>query len=97
MKKQKGPERINIEENNLGINFKKSEQIKNYFNKSSYPWKDDIVTGPLVDNVFIIYVNSKRLKDVIELESLKIINNIEKKLGFSVNSLLVQLQNNQQK
>ena len=97
MKKQKGPERINIEENNLGINFKKSEKIKNYFNKSSYPWKNDIVTGPLVDNVFIIYVNSKRLKDVIELESLKIINNIEKKLGFSVNSILVQLQNNQQK
>ena len=97
MKKQKGPERINIEENSLGINFKKSEKIKNYFNKSSYPWKNDIVTGPLVDNVFIIYVNSKRLKDVIELESLKIINNIEKKIGFSVNSLLVQLQNNQQK
>ena len=97
MKKQKGPERSNIEENSLGINFKKSEKIKNYFNKSSYPWKNDIVTGPLVDNVFIIYVNSKRLKDVIELESLKIINNIEKKLGFSVNSILVQLQNNQQK
>ncbi len=97
MKKQKGPERINIEENSLGINFKKSEKIKNYFNKSSYPWKNDIVTGPLVDNVFIIYVNSKRLKDVIELESLKIINNIEKKLGFSVNSILVQLENNQQK
>ena len=97
MKKQKGPERINIEENSLGINFKKSEQIKNYFNKSSYPWKNDIVTGPLVNNVFVIYVNSKRLQDVIELESLKIINNIEKKLGFSVNSLLVQLQNNQQK
>ena len=77
--------------------LKKSEKIKNYFNKSSYPWKNDIVTGPLVDNVFIIYVNSKRLKDVIELESLKIINNIEKKLGFSVNSILVQLQNNQQK
>tara|TARA_X000001036_G_C20015743_1_gene536408 strand:- start:38 stop:328 length:291 start_codon:yes stop_codon:yes gene_type:complete len=96
LKKQKGPERINIEENSLGINFKKSEKIKNYFNKSSYPWKNDIVTGPLVDNVFIIYVNSKRLKDVIELESLKIINNIEKKLGFSVNSILVQLQNNQQ-
>ena len=97
MKKQKGPERINIEENSLGINFKKSEQIKNYFNKSSYPWKNDIVTGPLVNNVFIIYVNSKRLQDVIELESLKIINNIEKKLGFSVNSILVQFQNNQQK
>ena len=97
MKKQKGPERINIEENSLGINFKKSEQIKNYFNKSSYPWKNDIVTGPLANSVFIIYVNSKRLQDVIELESLKIINNIEKKLGFSVNSLLVQLQNNQQK
>ena len=97
MKKQKGPERINIEENSLGINFKKSEQIKNYFRKSSYPWKNDIVTGPLVNNVFIIYVNSKRLQDVIELESLKIINNIEKKLGFSVNSILVQLQNNQQK
>ena len=97
MKKSKGPERINVEENSLGINFKKSEQIKNYFNKSSYPWKNDIVTGPFVDNVFIIYVSSKRLQDVIELESLKIINNIEKKLGFSVNSLLVQLQNNQQK
>ena len=97
MKKQKGPERINIEENSLGINFKKSEQIKNYFNKSSYPWKNDIVTGPLVNSVLTIYVNSKRLQDVIELESLKIINNIEKKLGFSVNSLLVQLQNNQQK
>jgi len=41
-------------------------------------------------------VNSTRLKDIIELESLKIINNIEKNLGFSVNSVVVQLQNNQQ-
>jgi|TARA_Y200000002_G_C22443087_1_gene563012 hypothetical protein len=96
LKKTKGPKKINIEENNLGINFKKSEEIKNYFAKSSYPWKNDIVTGPFVDDVFIIYVNSQRLQNVIELESLKIINNIEKKLGFSINSLLVQFQNNQQ-
>ena len=96
MKKTKGPKKINIEENNLGINFKKSEEIKNYFAKSSYPWKNDIVTGPLVDDALLIYVNSQRLQNLIELESLKIINSIEKKLVFSINSLLVQFQSNQQ-
>ena len=96
MKQASGPEKINIEENSVGINFKKSEQVKKYFNNSSYPWKDEISSGPVINDSLVIYVDSKRLKDIIELESLKIINNIEKKLGFSVNSIRVELQNSQQ-
>ena len=96
MKQESGPEKINIEENSVGINFKKSEQVKKHLNNSSYPWKDEISSGPVINDILVIYVDSKRLKDIIELESLKIINNIEKKLGFSVNSIRVELQNSQQ-
>ena len=96
MKQTSGPKKINIEENSVGINFKKSEQVKKHLNNSSYPWKDEISSGPVINNTLVIYVDSKRLKDIIELESLKIINNIEKKLGFSVNSIRVELQNSQQ-
>ena len=96
MKQTSGPEKINIEENNVGINFKKSKRIEKHFNSSSYPWKDEISSGPVINDSLVIYVDSKRLKDIIELESLKIINNIEKKLGFSVNSIRVELQNSQQ-
>ena len=76
--------------------FKKSAQVKKHLNNSSYPWKDEISSGPVINDSLVIYVDSKRLKDIIELESLKIINNIEKKLGFSVNSIRVELQNSQQ-
>ena len=96
MKQASGPEKINIEENSVGINFKKSEQGKKHLNNSSSPWKDEIYSGPVINDILVIYVDSKRLKDIIELESLKIINNIEKKLGFSVNSIRVELQNSQQ-
>ena len=96
MKKTSGPEKINIEENSVGINFKKSKQIEKHLTSSSYPWKDEISSGPVINDSLVIYVDSKRLKDIIELESLKIINNIEKKLGFSVNSIRVELQNSQQ-
>ena len=96
MKQRSGPEKINIEENSVGINFKKSEQVKKHLNNSSYPWKEEISSGPVINDSLVIYVDSKRLKDIIELESLKIINNIEKKLGFSVNSIRVELQNSQQ-
>ena len=91
-----GPEKINIEQNNLGINFTKSKLIKRHLSKSSFSWKNEITSGPLINDNLTIYVNSTRLRDIIELESLKIINNIEKNLGFSVNSVVVQLQNNQQ-
>ena len=96
MKKTSRPEKINIEENSVGINFKKSKQIEKHLTSSSYPWKDEISSGPVINDSLVIYVDSKRLKDIIELESLKIINNIEKKLGFSVNSIRVELQNSQQ-
>ena len=72
MKQASGPEKINIEENSVGINFKKSEQVKKHLNNSSYPWKDEISSGPVINDSLVIYVDSKRLKDIIELESLKI-------------------------
>ena len=62
MKQASGPEKINIEENSVGINFKKSEQVKKHLNNSSYPWKDEISSGPVINDILVIYVDFKKTK-----------------------------------
>lgn len=90
------PTKINIERNSLGINFEKSKKIENYFNKNKYSWSNEISIGPVLNNKATIYTESKRVKDIVQLEEQKILIDIEKKLKIKLLSIDVQILNNTQ-
>jgi len=92
----KYPTKINTEKNDLGINFSKSKKIDSYFSKNKYKWSDEISVGPVLNNTSVIYTESSRVKNLIELEEQKILIDIEKKAGVKLISIDVQILNNQQ-
>ena len=92
----KYPTKINAEKNDLGINFSKSKKIDSYFSKNKYKWSDEISVGPVLNNTSVIYTESSRVKNLIELEEQQIIKDIEKKAGVKLISIDVQILNNQQ-
>ncbi len=94
--KNKEPEKINVENNALGIDFSKSKKIKNYFDKNKFLWSKETTPGPVVGVVATLYTTSKRAMDSIKLEEQKILIDIEKKTKIKLNSLDVQIENNQQ-
>ena len=94
--KNKEPEKINVENNTLGIDFSKSKKIKSYFDRSKFLWSEETTPGPVVGEVATLYTTSKRAKDLIKLEEQKILIDIEKKTKIKLNSLDVQIEKNQQ-
>ena len=92
----KYPTKINAEKNDLGINFSKSKKLDSYFSKNKYKWSDEISVGPVLNNTSVIYTESSRVKNLIELEEQKILIDIEKKAGVKLISIDVQILNNQQ-
>ena len=75
---KKDPERINPNTNSLGINFKESKKVENYLTKSHYMWVGDVVTGPVLGETLVIYVDNSRVKKIVELDAQNLIINIEK-------------------
>mgnify|MGYP000107828501 CR=1 FL=1 len=94
--KKKEPEKINVEKNPLGISFLDSKKVKNYFDKNNFLWSKETTPGPVVGSTATLYTTSKRAKDLIEFEEQKILIDIEKKTKIKLNTLDVQIQNNQQ-
>ena len=94
--KNKEPEKINVENNTLGIDFSKSKKIKSYFDKNKFLWSEETTSGPVVGEVVTLYTTSKRAMDLIKLEEQRILVDIEKKTKIKLNSLDVQIENNQQ-
>ena len=94
--KKREPEKINIENNLLGISFSKSKKVKKYFDKKNFLWSKETTPGPVIGSTATLYTTSKRAKDLIELEEQKILIDIEKKTKIKLNTLDVQIQNNQQ-
>jgi len=94
--KNKEPEKINVENNSLGIDFSKSKKIKSYFDKNKFLWSKETTPGPVVGPVATLYTTSKRAMDSIKLEEQKILIDIEKKTKIKLSSLDVQIENNQQ-
>ena len=92
----KYPTKINAETNDLGISFSKSKKIEKYFAKNKYKWSKEIFIGPVLKNKAIIYTESSRVKDLIQLEEQKILIDIEKKSEIKLISIDVQILNNQQ-
>ncbi len=94
--KNKEPEKINVENNSLGIDFSKSKKIKNYFDKNKFLWSKETTPGPVVGGTATLYTASKRAMDSIMLEEQKILIDIEKKTKIKLISLNVEIQKNQQ-
>ena len=92
----KHPTKINAETNDLGISFSKSKKIEKNFSKNKYKWSKGIFIGPVLQNKAVIYTESSRVKDLIQLEEQKILIDIEKKSEIKLLSIDVQILNNQQ-
>jgi uncharacterized iron-regulated protein len=90
---KKDPERINPNTNTLGINFNDSKKIENYITKSHYKWVGDVVTGPVLNDTLIIYVDNSRVKKILELDSQNLIINIEKNTKIKLKNIDVQISN----
>jgi uncharacterized protein YaaQ len=90
---KKDPERINPNTNTLGINFNDSKKIENYITKSHYKWVEDVVTGPVLNDTLIIYVDNSRVKKILELDSQNLIINIEKNTKIKLKNIDVQISN----
>ena len=84
----KEPEKINPNNNSLGINFKNSKKIENYIIKSHYKWVDDVVTGPVLGDTLVVYVDNSRVKKIVQLDEQNLIINIEKNTKISLKNSL---------
>ena len=94
--KNQEPQKIDVEKNPLGISFSKSKKVRKYFDENTFLWSKETTPGPVIGNKAALYTTSKRAMDLIKLEEQKILIDIEKKIKIKLNSLDVQIENNQQ-
>ena len=90
----KEPQKINP--NDSGIDFLKSEKIRKYFKNYKTRLYDETIPGPVIGEELIIYVDTKRLKNLIELQQEKLLIDIEKNTKIKLKKLNIQIDNNQQ-
>ena len=90
----KEPQKINP--NDSGIDFSKSEMIRKHFKNEKNNLYSEIISGPVVGDELILYVDSKRLKNLIELQQEKLLIDIEKNTKIKLKKLNIQVDNNQQ-
>jgi len=89
----KEPVKIDSNINSLGINFKDSKKVKNYLIKSHYRWLEDVVTGPVLGEILVLYVENSRVKKIVELDEQNLIINIEKNTKIKLKNIDVQISN----
>ena len=90
----KDPKKINS--NDSGIDFSKSEMISKYFKKHNSQLYSETTPGPVIGEELILYVDTKRLKNLIELQQEKLLVDIEKNTKVKLKKLNIQVDNNQQ-
>ena len=88
------PKKINS--NDSGIDFSKSEKISEYFKNYNTQLYSEIIPGPVVGEELILFVDTKRLKNLIELQQQKLLIEIEKNTKIKLKNLNIQIHNNQQ-
>ena len=89
----KEPEKINPNNNSLGINFKNSKKIEKYITNSHYNWADEVVAGPVLGDTLVIYVDNSRVKKIVQLDEQNLIINIEKNTKISLKNIDIQISN----
>ena len=87
---KKDPERINPNTNTLGINFNNSKKIEDYITKSHYKWVGDVVTGPVLNDALIVYVDNSRVKKILELDLQNLIINIISRNQTRITKILIK-------
>jgi len=90
----KEPQKINP--NDSGIDFSKSEKIRKHFKNDKNHLYNEIIPGPVVEDELIIFVDTKRLKSLIELQQEKLLIDIEKNTKIKLKKINIQIDNNQQ-
>ena len=90
----KEPQKINS--NDSGIDFSKSEKIRKHLKTNKTRLYSEIIPGPVVGEELIIYVDTKRLKNLVELQQEKLLIDIEKNTKIKLKKLNIQVDNNQQ-
>ena len=90
----KDPKKINS--NDSGIDFSKSEKISEYFKNHNTQLFSEITPGPVVGEELILFVDTKRLKNLIELQQEKLLIEIEKNTKIKLKTMNIQIHNNQQ-
>ena len=89
----KEPTKINAERNNLGISFDKSPPIEPSFSNPPYNFSLEISLCPVLNPPSTISHESSLLKDLVPLESTKILIDIEPPLKIKILSIDVQILN----
>ena len=90
----KEPQKINP--NDSGIDFSKSEKIRKHFKNDKTQLCSETTPGPVIGEELIIYVETKRLKNLIELQQEKLLIDIERNTKIKLKKLNIQINNNQQ-
>ena len=90
----KDPKKINS--NDSGIDFSKSEKINEYFKNYNTQLYSEIIPGPVVGEELILFVDTKRLKNLIELQQEKLLIEIEKNTKIKLKNINIQIHNNRQ-
>ena len=89
----KDPEKINSNNNSLGINFINSKKIEKYIKNSHYKWVDDVMAGPVLGDTLVVYVDNPRVKKIVQLDEQNLIINIERNTKISLKNLDIQISN----
>ena len=82
----KDPKKINSSDS--GIDFSKSEMISKYFKKHNSQLYSETTPGPVIGEELILYVDTKRLKNLIELQQEKLLIEIEKNTKIKLKNLV---------
>ena len=90
----KEPQKINP--NDSGIDFSKSEKIRKHFKNDKTQLYSETTPGPVIGEELIVYVETKRLKNLIELQQEKLLIDIERNTKIKLKKLNIQINNNQQ-
>ncbi len=90
----KEPKKINS--NDSGIDFSKSQKISEYFKNNNTQLFSETTPGPVIGEELIIFVDTKRLKNLIELQQEKLLIEIEKNTKIKLKNINIQIHNNQQ-
>ena len=73
--------------------FKNSKKIENYIINSHYKWAEDVVTGPVLEDTLVVYVDNSRVKKIVQLDEQNLIINIEKNTKISLKNIDIQITN----
>ena len=60
---------------------------------SHYKWVDDVVTGPVLGDTLVVYVDNSRVKKIVQLDEQNLIVNIEKNTKISLKNIDIQISN----